>query len=150
MSLPVHQLFLLLGNDKVNLFWAANIPPSEMLCPSSDREERQRFVTAKYCQGKYRCYHALFGQQEALNKVRLRFSLICSLSPSVALKSSDLSSLLLDYLSTSPCISHSLSLSRLLLSLPSLSFSLSLRLCATPFRQEMYWRLCRWCSVEQM
>uniref|UniRef100_A0A8C7UMA4 Uncharacterized protein n=1 Tax=Oncorhynchus mykiss TaxID=8022 RepID=A0A8C7UMA4_ONCMY len=63
-----NQLFLLLGNDKVNLFWAANIPPSEMLCPSSDREERQRFVTAKYCQGKYRCYHALFGQQEALNK----------------------------------------------------------------------------------
>uniref|UniRef100_A0AAZ3R369 ArfGAP with RhoGAP domain, ankyrin repeat and PH domain 1 n=1 Tax=Oncorhynchus tshawytscha TaxID=74940 RepID=A0AAZ3R369_ONCTS len=63
-----NQLFLLLGNDKVNLFWAANIPPSEMLCPSSDSEERQRFVTAKYCQGKYRCYHALFGQQEALNK----------------------------------------------------------------------------------
>lgn len=70
MSLPVHQLFLLLGNNKVNLFWAANIPPSEMLCPSSDSEERQRFVTAKYCQGKYRRYHALFGQQEALNKVR--------------------------------------------------------------------------------
>uniref|UniRef100_A0A4W5K9C0 ArfGAP with RhoGAP domain, ankyrin repeat and PH domain 1 n=1 Tax=Hucho hucho TaxID=62062 RepID=A0A4W5K9C0_9TELE len=40
----------------------------EMLCPSSDSEERQRFVTAKYCQGKYRRYHALFGQQEALNK----------------------------------------------------------------------------------
>uniref|UniRef100_A0A673YS93 ArfGAP with RhoGAP domain, ankyrin repeat and PH domain 1 n=1 Tax=Salmo trutta TaxID=8032 RepID=A0A673YS93_SALTR len=63
-----NQLFLLLGNNKVNLFWAANIPPSEMLCPSSDSEERQRFVTAKYCQGKYRRYHALFGQQEALNK----------------------------------------------------------------------------------
>ncbi|CAB1316323.1 unnamed protein product [Coregonus sp. 'balchen'] len=64
----LNQLFLLLGNDRVNLFWAANMPPSEMLCPSSDSEERQRFVTAKYCQGKYRRYHALFGQEEALNK----------------------------------------------------------------------------------
>ncbi|KAK6322287.1 hypothetical protein J4Q44_G00070790 [Coregonus suidteri] len=61
------QVFLL-GNNRVNLFWAANMPPSEALHPSSDSEKRQRFITAKYCQGKYRRYHALFGQQEALNK----------------------------------------------------------------------------------
>uniref|UniRef100_A0A8C7VJD4 ArfGAP with RhoGAP domain, ankyrin repeat and PH domain 1 n=1 Tax=Oncorhynchus mykiss TaxID=8022 RepID=A0A8C7VJD4_ONCMY len=61
------QVFLL-GNNRVNLFWAANTPPSEALQPSSDSEKRQRFVSAKYCQGKYRRYHALFGQQEALNK----------------------------------------------------------------------------------
>uniref|UniRef100_A0A673YKB3 ArfGAP with RhoGAP domain, ankyrin repeat and PH domain 1 n=1 Tax=Salmo trutta TaxID=8032 RepID=A0A673YKB3_SALTR len=61
------QVFLL-GNNMVNLFWAANMPPSEALHPSSDSEKRQRFVSAKYCQGKYRRYHALFGQQEALNK----------------------------------------------------------------------------------
>ncbi|XP_071188805.1 arf-GAP with Rho-GAP domain, ANK repeat and PH domain-containing protein 1-like isoform X1 [Salvelinus alpinus] len=61
------QVFLL-GNNRVNLFWAANMPPSEALHPSSDSEKRQRFVSAKYCQGKYRRYHALFGQQEALNK----------------------------------------------------------------------------------
>uniref|UniRef100_A0A4W5P1Z8 ArfGAP with RhoGAP domain, ankyrin repeat and PH domain 1 n=1 Tax=Hucho hucho TaxID=62062 RepID=A0A4W5P1Z8_9TELE len=61
------QVFLV-GNNRVNLFWAANMPPSEALHPSSDSEMRQRFVSAKYCQGKYRRYHALFGQQEALNK----------------------------------------------------------------------------------
>ncbi|XP_010895412.1 arf-GAP with Rho-GAP domain, ANK repeat and PH domain-containing protein 1 [Esox lucius] len=62
------QVFRLLGNDRVNLFWAANLPPSEALCPSSDSEERLQFVTAKYCQGKYRNYHALFAKQEELNK----------------------------------------------------------------------------------
>ncbi|CAB1352659.1 unnamed protein product, partial [Coregonus sp. 'balchen'] len=59
---------LILSTHMVNLFWAANMPPSEALHPSSDSEKRQRFITAKYCQGKYRRYHALFGQQEALNK----------------------------------------------------------------------------------
>ncbi|KAJ7995957.1 hypothetical protein DPEC_G00232090 [Dallia pectoralis] len=62
------QVFQILGNDRVNLFWAANMPPSEALCPSSDSEDRLHFVSAKYSQGKYRHYHALFTKKEELNK----------------------------------------------------------------------------------
>uniref|UniRef100_A0A8C4ETX6 Arf-GAP with Rho-GAP domain, ANK repeat and PH domain-containing protein 1 n=1 Tax=Dicentrarchus labrax TaxID=13489 RepID=A0A8C4ETX6_DICLA len=61
------QVFLLLGNERVNSFWAANIPPSEALTPSSCSEERRRFITNKYRQGKYRKYHPLYGNQRELN-----------------------------------------------------------------------------------
>ncbi|XP_041669504.1 arf-GAP with Rho-GAP domain, ANK repeat and PH domain-containing protein 1-like isoform X2 [Cheilinus undulatus] len=61
------QVFLLLGNQKVNTFWAANVPPSEALTPSSCSEERRRFITNKYRQGKYRKYHPLYGNQRELN-----------------------------------------------------------------------------------
>ncbi|XP_035009829.2 arf-GAP with Rho-GAP domain, ANK repeat and PH domain-containing protein 1 isoform X4 [Hippoglossus stenolepis] len=61
------QVFLLLGNERVNSFWAANIPPSEALMPSSCSEERRRFITNKYRQGKYRKYHPLYGNQRELN-----------------------------------------------------------------------------------
>ncbi|XP_044058847.1 arf-GAP with Rho-GAP domain, ANK repeat and PH domain-containing protein 1-like isoform X5 [Siniperca chuatsi] len=61
------QVFLLLGNERVNSFWAANIPPSEALTPSSCSEDRRRFITNKYRQGKYRKYHPLYGNQRELN-----------------------------------------------------------------------------------
>ncbi|XP_042343063.1 arf-GAP with Rho-GAP domain, ANK repeat and PH domain-containing protein 1-like isoform X4 [Plectropomus leopardus] len=61
------QLFLVLGNERVNTFWAANVPPSEALTPSSCSEERRRFITNKYRQGKYRKYHPLYGNQRELN-----------------------------------------------------------------------------------
>ncbi|XP_068440559.1 arf-GAP with Rho-GAP domain, ANK repeat and PH domain-containing protein 1 isoform X5 [Clinocottus analis] len=61
------QVFLLLGNERVNSFWAANVPPSEALTPSSCSEERRRFITNKYRQGKYRKYHPLYGNQGELN-----------------------------------------------------------------------------------
>nr|XP_046244713.1 arf-GAP with Rho-GAP domain, ANK repeat and PH domain-containing protein 1-like isoform X2 [Scatophagus argus] len=61
------QVFLLLGNERVNSFWAANIPPSEALTPFSCSEERRRFITNKYRQGKYRKYHPLYGNQRELN-----------------------------------------------------------------------------------
>ncbi|KAM7413168.1 hypothetical protein PAMA_020512 [Pampus argenteus] len=61
------QVFLLLGNEKANTFWAANVPPSEALTPSSCSEERRRFITNKYRQGKYRKYHPLYGNQKELN-----------------------------------------------------------------------------------
>ncbi|XP_018590221.1 arf-GAP with Rho-GAP domain, ANK repeat and PH domain-containing protein 1-like isoform X2 [Scleropages formosus] len=62
------KVFIMLGNERANLFWAANVPPSEALCPSSSDTDRRAFIFAKYRQGKYRWYHKLFGQQEALNK----------------------------------------------------------------------------------
>ncbi|XP_045929275.1 arf-GAP with Rho-GAP domain, ANK repeat and PH domain-containing protein 1-like isoform X1 [Micropterus dolomieu] len=61
------QVFLLLGNERVNSFWAANIPPSEALTPSSCSEDRRRFIANKYRQGKYRKYHPLYGNQRELN-----------------------------------------------------------------------------------
>ncbi|XP_048851311.1 arf-GAP with Rho-GAP domain, ANK repeat and PH domain-containing protein 1-like [Brienomyrus brachyistius] len=61
------QVFLSLGNGRANSFWAANVPPSEALSPFSHEEDRKSFIFAKYRQGKYRCYHKLFGQQKALD-----------------------------------------------------------------------------------
>ncbi|XP_062329835.1 arf-GAP with Rho-GAP domain, ANK repeat and PH domain-containing protein 1-like isoform X1 [Osmerus eperlanus] len=61
------QVFLLLGNERVNGFWAANVPPSEALSPSSCTEERHRFIGNKYRHGKYRKYHPLYGNQRELN-----------------------------------------------------------------------------------
>ncbi|KAF0030560.1 hypothetical protein F2P81_017291 [Scophthalmus maximus] len=55
------------GNERVNSFWAANVPPSEALTPSSCSDERRRFITNKYRQGKYRKYHPLYGNQKELN-----------------------------------------------------------------------------------
>lgn len=63
------QLFLVLGNEHVNSFWAANVPPSEALTLSSCSEDRRRFITNKYRQGKYRKYHPLYGNQNELNNV---------------------------------------------------------------------------------
>ncbi|KAK7883306.1 hypothetical protein WMY93_029480 [Mugilogobius chulae] len=61
------QLFLCIGNERVNSFWAANVPPSEALTPSSCTEDRRRYITNKYRQGKYRKYHSLFGNQNELD-----------------------------------------------------------------------------------
>ncbi|XP_036821133.1 arf-GAP with Rho-GAP domain, ANK repeat and PH domain-containing protein 1 isoform X5 [Oncorhynchus mykiss] len=61
------QVFLLLGNERLNRFWAANVPPSEALSPTSCCEDRRRFISSKYRQGKYRKYHPLYGNQRELN-----------------------------------------------------------------------------------
>ncbi|XP_061684471.1 arf-GAP with Rho-GAP domain, ANK repeat and PH domain-containing protein 1-like isoform X2 [Syngnathoides biaculeatus] len=61
------QVFSSLGNDRVNGFWAANVPPSEALSPSSCSDDRRRFITNKYRHGKYRKYHPLYGNQKELN-----------------------------------------------------------------------------------
>lgn len=68
-SRPHLQLFLQLGNGAGNRFWAANVPPSEALQPSSSPGARRHHLEAKYREGKYRRYHPLFGNQEELNKV---------------------------------------------------------------------------------
>ncbi|CAB1348221.1 unnamed protein product [Coregonus sp. 'balchen'] len=70
---PVPQVFLLLGNKRLNGFWAANVPLSELLSPTSCSEDRRRFISSKYRQGKYRKYHPLYGNQRELNNVRSTF-----------------------------------------------------------------------------
>ena len=61
---------MLLGNERVNAFWAANVPPSEALAPSSCSRDRRSFISNKYRQGKYRKYHPLYGNQRELDNVR--------------------------------------------------------------------------------
>lgn len=63
------QLFHYIGNAVANQFWAANVPPSEAIVPTSSSRERRRFLIAKYREGKYRRYHPLFGNQEELDRV---------------------------------------------------------------------------------
>ncbi|NXR58260.1 ARAP1 protein, partial [Rhadina sibilatrix] len=62
------ELFQQFGNMMANQFWAANVPPSEAISPTSGSQERRRFVIAKYREGKYRHYHPLFGNQEELDR----------------------------------------------------------------------------------
>ncbi|XP_064905644.1 arf-GAP with Rho-GAP domain, ANK repeat and PH domain-containing protein 1 isoform X3 [Columba livia] len=62
------QLFQQVGNAVANEFWAANVPPSEAIGPSSPSGDRRRFLIAKYREGKYRRYHPLFGNQEELDR----------------------------------------------------------------------------------
>ncbi|KAL7834201.1 hypothetical protein SRHO_G00284480 [Serrasalmus rhombeus] len=61
------KVFLLLGNSKVNEFWAANVPDAEGLSVNSSSSKRLKFITSKYLHGTYRKQHHLTGQQEALN-----------------------------------------------------------------------------------
>ncbi|NXF24057.1 ARAP1 protein, partial [Rhodinocichla rosea] len=62
------ELFQRFGNIMANQFWAANVPPSEAISPTSGSQERRRFLIAKYREGKYRHYHPLFGNQEELDR----------------------------------------------------------------------------------
>ncbi|NWR22802.1 ARAP1 protein, partial [Emberiza fucata] len=62
------ELFQRFGNIMANHFWAANVPPSEAISPTSGSQERRRFLIAKYREGKYRHYHPLFGNQEELDR----------------------------------------------------------------------------------
>ncbi|NWT57705.1 ARAP1 protein, partial [Erythrocercus mccallii] len=62
------ELFQQFGNMMANQFWAANVPPSEAISPTSDSQERRCFIIAKYREGKYRHYHPLFGNQEELDR----------------------------------------------------------------------------------
>ncbi|NXG14746.1 ARAP1 protein, partial [Grallaria varia] len=62
------ELFQQFGNAMANQFWAANVPPSEAIGPTSSSQQRRRFLIAKYREGKYRHYHPLFGNQEELDR----------------------------------------------------------------------------------
>ncbi|NXO76254.1 ARAP1 protein, partial [Sitta europaea] len=62
------ELFQQFGNVIANQFWAANVPPSEAISPTSGSQERRCFLIAKYQEGKYRHYHPLFGNQEELDR----------------------------------------------------------------------------------
>ncbi|XP_054841139.1 arf-GAP with Rho-GAP domain, ANK repeat and PH domain-containing protein 3 isoform X2 [Eublepharis macularius] len=58
------QLFIVLGNEQVNRFWAARLLPSEALYPDASAEQRREFITRKYRYGLYRLPHPQCSSQE--------------------------------------------------------------------------------------
>nr|XP_032629534.1 arf-GAP with Rho-GAP domain, ANK repeat and PH domain-containing protein 3 [Chelonoidis abingdonii] len=63
-SNEIVQLFIVLGNERANRFWAARLPPSEALYPDSSAEQRQVFITRKYRDGRYRRPHPNYTSQD--------------------------------------------------------------------------------------
>ncbi|XP_069833602.1 arf-GAP with Rho-GAP domain, ANK repeat and PH domain-containing protein 2 [Dendropsophus ebraccatus] len=48
------ELFIVLGNEKVNSFWEANLLPENMLCVTSTINQRRLFVAQKYKEGRFK------------------------------------------------------------------------------------------------
>ncbi|XP_053574594.1 arf-GAP with Rho-GAP domain, ANK repeat and PH domain-containing protein 3 isoform X2 [Bombina bombina] len=67
-SNEVVQLFIILGNERANRFWAAKLPQSEMLQPDDGIEQRRDFIAQKYRDGKYRGQHPQYNTQEEMLK----------------------------------------------------------------------------------
>uniref|UniRef100_A0A8C3S5P3 ArfGAP with RhoGAP domain, ankyrin repeat and PH domain 3 n=1 Tax=Chelydra serpentina TaxID=8475 RepID=A0A8C3S5P3_CHESE len=63
-SNEIVQLFIVLGNERANRFWAARLSPSEALYPDASAEQRQVFITHKYRDGWYRCPHPCYTSQD--------------------------------------------------------------------------------------
>ncbi|KAM5173165.1 arf-GAP with Rho-GAP domain, ANK repeat and PH domain-containing protein 3 [Mantella aurantiaca] len=68
-SNEIVQLFIILGNDRANRFWAARLPPSEILHPEDSIEQRRDFIAHKYRDGKYKGPHPIYSTQEEILKV---------------------------------------------------------------------------------
>lgn len=51
------QLFIVLGNDRANCFWAGALPPGEGLHPDAAPGPRGEFISRKYKLGLYRKPH---------------------------------------------------------------------------------------------
>uniref|UniRef100_A0A8C1WDW7 ArfGAP with RhoGAP domain, ankyrin repeat and PH domain 3 n=1 Tax=Cyprinus carpio TaxID=7962 RepID=A0A8C1WDW7_CYPCA len=78
-SNEIVQLFIMLGNDKANEFWAARLPVTEELDCDASPEQRREFITHKYREGRYRHPHPSFSTQEELLKVKVKNCNICHL-----------------------------------------------------------------------
>ncbi|NWZ87219.1 ARAP3 protein, partial [Poecile atricapillus] len=63
-SNEIVQLFIVLGNDRANRFWAARLPATEAITPDSGAEQRRDFITRKYREGRYRLPHPHYATQE--------------------------------------------------------------------------------------
>ncbi|XP_063356269.1 arf-GAP with Rho-GAP domain, ANK repeat and PH domain-containing protein 3 isoform X1 [Pelmatolapia mariae] len=68
-SNEIVQLFIMLGNDRANDFWAARLSVSEELDCDASAEQRKEFIAQKYREGRYRLAHPAFSSQEELLKV---------------------------------------------------------------------------------
>ncbi|NXJ17901.1 ARAP2 protein, partial [Dicrurus megarhynchus] len=63
-SNEIVQLFIVLGNDRANQFWAARLPATEAITPDSSAEQRRDFIARKYREGRYRLPHPHYATQE--------------------------------------------------------------------------------------
>ncbi|XP_013034030.3 arf-GAP with Rho-GAP domain, ANK repeat and PH domain-containing protein 3 isoform X2 [Anser cygnoides] len=63
-SNEIVQLFIVLGNDRANRFWAARLPTAEALHPDASAEQRRDFIARKYRDGRYRLPHPHYATQE--------------------------------------------------------------------------------------
>ncbi|NXF13518.1 ARAP3 protein, partial [Smithornis capensis] len=63
-SNEIVQLFIVLGNDRANRFWAARLPVTEAIHPDSSAEQRRDFISRKYREGRYRLPHPHYATQE--------------------------------------------------------------------------------------
>ncbi|KAM7101668.1 arf-GAP with Rho-GAP domain, ANK repeat and PH domain-containing protein 3-like [Ciconia maguari] len=63
-SNEIVQLFIVLGNDRANRFWAARLPAAEALYPDASAEQRRDFISRKYREGRYRLPHPHYTTQE--------------------------------------------------------------------------------------
>ncbi|XP_065546431.1 arf-GAP with Rho-GAP domain, ANK repeat and PH domain-containing protein 3 isoform X2 [Lathamus discolor] len=63
-SNEIVQLFIMLGNDRANRFWAARLPAAEALHPDASTEQRRDFISRKYREGRYRLPHPHYTTQE--------------------------------------------------------------------------------------
>jgi hypothetical protein len=57
LLLVIPQLFIVLGNDRANRFWAGALPPGEGLHPDSNPGPRGEFISRKYRLGLFRKPH---------------------------------------------------------------------------------------------
>ncbi|NWV29803.1 ARAP3 protein, partial [Origma solitaria] len=63
-SNEIVQLFIVLGNDRANRFWAARLPAGEAITPDSSAEQRRDFIAHKYREGRYRLPHPHYATHE--------------------------------------------------------------------------------------
>ncbi|NXJ91094.1 ARAP3 protein, partial [Corythaixoides concolor] len=63
-SNEIVQLFIMLGNDRANRFWAARLPAAEAINPDASVEQRRDFISRKYREGRYRLPHPHYATQE--------------------------------------------------------------------------------------
>ncbi|NXF59375.1 ARAP3 protein, partial [Ciccaba nigrolineata] len=63
-SNEIVQLFIMLGNDRANRFWAARLPTAETIYPDASAEQRRDFISRKYREGRYRLPHPHYATQE--------------------------------------------------------------------------------------
>uniref|UniRef100_A0AAZ3R6A9 ArfGAP with RhoGAP domain, ankyrin repeat and PH domain 3 n=1 Tax=Oncorhynchus tshawytscha TaxID=74940 RepID=A0AAZ3R6A9_ONCTS len=69
-SNEIVQLFIMLGNDRANEFWAARLSPADGLDCDATPDQRKEFIIHKYREGRYRHPHPNFNTQEELLKVQ--------------------------------------------------------------------------------
>lgn len=69
LPLIILQLFIVLGNDRANRFWAGALPPGEGLRPDTAPGPRGDFISRKYRLGLFRKPHPQYPDHSQLLQV---------------------------------------------------------------------------------